>query len=70
MQLEKDSKLELNDRSRQIGDVITDVESKVRKKYETHFQEQEDKIAELQRQLNLVSARSRRPKRGRKGKEV
>lgn len=49
--LEEDSKLELDDRSRHIGDIIMDMEYRVFCNYRDCLREKDDQIADLQRQL-------------------
>ncbi|OJD25534.1 hypothetical protein ACJ73_03087 [Blastomyces percursus] len=51
MRLEEDSKLRLDDRSRQIADIIVDIESKIEEEYRSHLQKQDKCIVELQRTI-------------------
>ncbi|OJD25539.1 hypothetical protein ACJ73_03092 [Blastomyces percursus] len=52
MRMEEDSKLDVNDRSRQIADIIIDIETKVESEQRARLQERDDRITELQLQLD------------------
>lgn len=51
---------DLSVRSRQIGDIIIDIDSKINKEYRARMQERDDCIVELKRQLTFMSERVRR----------
>ncbi|EGC41941.1 conserved hypothetical protein [Histoplasma capsulatum var. duboisii H88] len=72
MQLEEDSKLEVNDRSRQISDIIFDIESKLKDEYRSQFQKQDECIMKLQQAMNHdgMSARPLLPRRERARVEI
>ncbi|KAL2866174.1 uncharacterized protein BJX67DRAFT_372815 [Aspergillus lucknowensis] len=50
MLLEEDSQLKISDRSRQITDVILDLERQMEERYRTKLQEKDEQISRLERQ--------------------
>ncbi|EAS29984.3 uncharacterized protein CIMG_08730 [Coccidioides immitis RS] len=53
--LEENNTLHLDDKSRQLGDIILDVQNKMEEKYAAYYQQQDDLISELQQRVNVYS---------------
>ncbi|KAE8148504.1 hypothetical protein BDV25DRAFT_141738 [Aspergillus avenaceus] len=64
MLLEEDSQLDLSDRSRQITDVILDLENKMEARYRSMLQERDETIFQLRRALGNCEDQQENSSRG------
>ncbi len=58
MLLEEDSHLDINDRSRQITDVVLDLENQMERRYRTILRDKDERIARLEGQQYAATGRS------------